>query len=426
IWKRALSDEEIASLFRMPSLRKSLSASLSFPPHVTRLAPADRVVLSDGNVLLGTLENRSYVLTTSFGKVEIAAEDLAGIVPVKGSSRAWLLLDDGQALSGKLAEPVLHLRLNLGSTLKIPLSAIRECGRRLSEQKPASPAVRASPAAAPLMVTLRSGERLMLAGLPEGIRLQTQYGAIPISPKSLLRIDPAYGSVPGHWLTLLNGSRLLGMLMMDEKTLKLQLGPEVKIAPQQFFSLARPGLGGEEPAPKGQAILLTRSGNKLVGEVANKTLTVRTQFGNVPFPPASAAAVTFEGPRMSVSLWDGSELTGELAEPAVAFSISGEGPTLKLPAAEVASITRTSPLPPAEIIEKVEKLIAQLGAESFRDREAASETLIKLGKGIAPLLRKHASNPDPEVRQRIEHILEKVAPQPKPPPVPQPPVRIGR
>jgi hypothetical protein len=57
---------------------------------------------------------------------------------------------------------------------------------------------------------------------------------------------------------------------------------------------------------------------------------------------------------------------------------------------------------------EIEKLIAQLGAESYEDRQAASKKLRELGKSISPLLRKHLTNSDPEVRQRIEDILEQL------------------
>lgn len=83
--------------------------------------------------------------------------------------------------------------------------------------------------------------------------------------------------------------------------------------------------------------------------------------------------------------------------------------------AHVAAITRPYALPGPETLEKVLKLIAQLGAESYADREAATKALAEMGKSIVPLLKKHLTSPDPEVRQRIGQILETSEPKEKPP-----------
>ena len=41
------------------------------------------------------------------------------------------------------------------------------------------------------------------------------------------------------------------------------------------------------------------------------------------------------------------------------------------------------------MLKKIEKLIAQLGAESYVDREKAQKELIAIGKNIAELLKKY-------------------------------------
>lgn len=78
----------------------------------------------------------------------------------------------------------------------------------------------------------------------------------------------------------------------------------------------------------------------------------------------------------------------------------------KAKSTQIASINRATADPPAEMLEKVEKLIAQLGAESYVDREKAQKELIAMGKSIAPILKKHLNNRDPEIRQRLEEIIK--------------------
>jgi hypothetical protein len=55
--------------------------------------------------------------------------------------------------------------------------------------------------------------------------------------------------------------------------------------------------------------------------------------------------------------------------------------------------------------EKVYKLIAQLGSETYSDRKDAQEQLQRMGPTIVPILKKHAKSKDPEIRQRIEQLL---------------------
>ena len=84
------------------------------------------------------------------------------------------------------------------------------------------------------------------------------------------------------------------------------------------------------------------------------------------------------------------------------------GPTVRIKAAQIATLTRLSADPPEEIAKKVAALIAQLGAESYRDREAASKALLKMGPSIIPLLQPSRTHPDPEIHQRVREILREL------------------
>ncbi|MCK4275538.1 MAG: LamG domain-containing protein, partial [Phycisphaerae bacterium] len=96
IWNRALSAEEIQSVFKSRRL-------LAGVPQVTRKADADRVVLKDDNILLGTIENKTYTVGTFFGKLEIPARDVVGLVQAdKQIPHPRLILTSGQVVAGKL------------------------------------------------------------------------------------------------------------------------------------------------------------------------------------------------------------------------------------------------------------------------------------------------------------------------------------
>jgi hypothetical protein len=58
-------------------------------------------------------------------------------------------------------------------------------------------------------------------------------------------------------------------------------------------------------------------------------------------------------------------------------------------------------------MKRIEGLVAQLGAESYADRQAATELLKKLGPGTVPLLKKFKErSKDPEIRHRLEAVLD--------------------
>jgi HEAT repeat protein len=66
---------------------------------------------------------------------------------------------------------------------------------------------------------------------------------------------------------------------------------------------------------------------------------------------------------------------------------------------------------------KVELLITQLGAVSFRTREQAAADLVAKGAVIIELLKQHLNSPDPEISRRCETCLQKIKQHDHPPEV---------
>ena len=91
-----------------------------------------------------------------------------------------------------------------------------------------------------------------------------------------------------------------------------------------------------------------------------------------------------------------------------------QGPSLKVAAGQFAGITLPQAQPPDDVLKKVDELVARLSTESYKDRQASTDELVKLGPAIAPLLRKHIDDGDPEVRHRIEEVIDKLG-EGKPP-----------
>ena len=409
IWNRALGAEEVHRLFEAPSLGMAMASGGS-APHATRIGDADRLTATSGDLLKGTILNEKYVLTNAFGELEIPAARVAGVVPDRSNpGRVWLLLVDGQAVCGKLATEAIKFRLSIGSEVAVPLATMIECGYQVTADKPAG-----KQPALPI-VELTDGQRLAWTNNTLDLTLKTDHGEAPLSMKSLLSIGPATGPAGGHQVRFVNGSTLSGTLTAEKIALKLELGPEASIWRGQVRYLVWPPTAGkaaaEATAGKPPATVALRNGDTLRGEVADKQFTIRTEFGEAKLRPDNALKMTFDaakGNQVRVRTWDGGILAGELVEPTVTVAIGSGGPTLKIKAVAIASITRSSALPPAAVVKRIEKLIARLGSANFKDREDATAELIRIGKPARGLLKKHRKDPDPEVRQRIQKILESI------------------
>jgi len=396
IWNRALSPGEIARVAKS-GLVGQMATTAS---EIGRGALRDRIVLDDGKILKGVIGNDAYEVTTFFGKIRVPATDVIGLVPT--GSKLKLILADGQVLAGESSQTSLSLDLALstGPPLNIPLARIRQCGYHITKAKPAS-ATSSGP-----MVALRGGQWLALA--PDAaptLHLKTPYAKVVLPPEKLLRIEPARDANGQHRAVLIGGSTLTGTLASQEFRLKLALDYVVTVRPGDAFGLS--GTAQAE-APAKATVMTMRNGDLLVGTLTHTTLTVRTDYGPVKVFPISILTATFDAANhdaVVMKMWNGSTLRGCLVEKALAFATASGGPRMEIAIAHIGSLRRPHALPEPGTAAKVEKLIAQLGAKSYKDRQAATKELVEMGKTIAPLLRKHVNDTDPEVRHRIRDIL---------------------
>jgi len=373
------------------------------PPILTRLAKTDRILLKNGKVLLGTIENKAYTVTAFFGKIEIPASRVAGILAGRDKLARMLLVQaDGQVITAAPGGQSVQLKLTTGSTRTVPLTTIRQLGYRISKARPASVP---TPERA---VYLRGGDRLIWAGCRQKLQLATTWGTIDLPLESLRYIRPVDKEERVHRVKLRGQTAFSGTLLPDAITLKLALGPTATIRPRDFMRLTT---GVKPSAPTDTTAMVLRTGERLLGKLDHKTLTVRTEFGRVKLSPVNVLTITFDPANAHTAvlkLWNGSTHRGRLVETDLTFALAPGGPTVKVKIAHVTSITRPYAFRDPDTPKKVEKLIAQLAAKSYKDRKAATKELVKMGKGIAPLLKEHLNNPNTEVRQRIESILEQL------------------
>jgi hypothetical protein len=343
IWNRVLGATEICGVF------DGMSAAL---PHITREASCDRIELIDGSVLIGKVDNESHtVATASVGQVKIPAARVVGLVSGdKKDPRVRLVLSDGQLVVGKMTGQVLKLTLAENSgVLKIPVDKIRQFGYRITKDRPAEPV-----ASGPI-VMLADGGRLVWTECKQKLQLATAYGVVDLPMDGVLTIQAVNPARSAHRVVFRNGSTLTGALAGEKLTLKLQLGP-ILTCPRRdvrgFVMLAR------RVEPTGPATVRMRNGDRLFGKIADPTLTVRTEFGELKVHTASVLTMTFDAtkPTHAVTMmWDQTTIRGRLVQPTVTVAITPNGPSVKVKTAQIASITNSSAQPPPKVLKKVEQ-----------------------------------------------------------------------
>ena len=368
-----------------------------------RTVSGDAVYNRNGDPLFGTIANKGFTVETLFGQMTVGADQVIGMASAGGEDgRVRILLAGGQILAGRMPKgAAVSLTMPAGGSLNVPFTDIRQCSYRISKSRPEE-AVFAGP-----MMILRTGDRVAFDGASVALSLRTRHGVVPLKADALLNIalDNAGNGV--HRVTFLNGSHLAGFLEPDRIPLTLKLGPKLTI-PRSV--VARVQFAAEEKPDGTLDVAGLSNGDELFGRVATETLTVKTDYGLVTLKPENIQAMGFSQThlgRVALQLWDGSILRGQCGTDALAFEIT-PGPTLRIYVGQYARVVRNQALPPKDIREKLRRLVAQLGAESYKDRQAATESLVKMGKGIIPMLRKYITTSDPEVRQRIEDIIERL------------------
>jgi len=320
IYGRALSAPEIHSLF-------------GGPPRALRNAKTDRVELSDGSIITGTIANTRYTVTTAMGKITIPAARVAGIISrgkkIKGLR---LMLTDSQIISGMLDDQALQVDSPSGKMLKIPTGKIVQCGYRIT---------RARPAAAPstgTVLTLRNGDRLAAEPATK-LQLNSPYATVDLPSESIVRIEaPAVGGRT-HRVMLANGSRLSGTLVPRTLAMNLQLGPKLEVRCEDMAVLSRTGV--KRIAAQTDAVLMRMAnGDCLPGRLADKTLSIRTEYGDIA--PAWSDMESIQPDKkkgaLLLKMRNGSVYRGRLIGPQVSFTIAGHKQAIKVKVAQISSI----------------------------------------------------------------------------------------
>jgi hypothetical protein len=329
-----------------------------------------------------------------------------------------VLLRDGQVVTGQIGPNKVLLKRE-GGDLEIPFEKIRQWSYKITETRPYD-----IPQALPSAM-LRTGDRLTFNPAGVKLRLRSLHGTVDLNPADLLSIrmdNPA----SLHKALFLNGSTLSGILEVASLTARFKLSPKDLTIPRDWIRSI--DFAAEEAGSTLLSRAVMSNQDEILGDLADEKISIGSEFGPVEVKPGVVQQLTViagKDNRVIIQTWDGSTIRGQLLQDGIRFEIM-PGPKVLLSPARCASITRMQPLPPAETIRRVDALVAQLGAESAKDRQASADELVKLGPTILPLLAKQLNTHDTEVRQKIMDVIEGIGGKNRPIDAPVSDPRTGR
>jgi len=365
-----------------------------------RSETSDSVVLKSGDPIFGVIKNKAFKIRTLLGELDLPADRIVGMAGGRGRNVRFVLLD-GQVVSGQLDDPVLQLDLDGGGLLRIPFDKIAQWSYRVTGSKPNDEKFGGA------YIVLRTGDRLGFDPKALEMKLLTRHGLVALEAEHLLELTMDNPGNAVHRAVFLNGSRLGGFLEPELLKLKLNLGKTVTVSRDMVAQMRF--AEDERPDSTLTRVLLT-NGDELFGTLTAGKFKLTTDYGEIEIDPSRVKTMKFRPEdlgRTIVGLWKGSILKGRLGQSQLGFAISPKT-VLNIYAGQFVSIECPLPMPPKAARDEVEKLVAQLGAESYEDRQKASKELVKMGKNILPILKDHLKTGDPEVRQRIEDVMEQL------------------
>ncbi|MBT3200041.1 MAG: HEAT repeat domain-containing protein [Phycisphaerales bacterium] len=402
-----------------------------------RLETGDNVLLGNDDPIVGEILNKSFHVSTVIGPMDLKCDNLVGMAIGANDTLKFAFID-GQVISGTAPGAKLEVSLGDNGVLHIPLEKTRQWSYRVSPTRPDE----IQPLGASL--TLVSGDHLAIDTSDDYPRFKFRWacGDIDLDTKQLQEIIPTSKGSSKFNAVFKNGTKISGSFIIETPpveppspvveppegqtpvapvvpvapqapaipaglTLRLKAHGEINIQPNQIAAMSF----AEPAAPDGTLTkVVLAGGDELLGEMTDEKFSLTTSFGQADVAVVQVKSIAFKtgSPDQTVlKMWNGSTMKGKINLDQLGFAVTPGG-RWGLPLDKIKLITCPQALPPRALRLRVAKLIIQLGAENYKDRQTAAAALVAMGKGIVPLLKPALSNDDAEVRQRIEAILEQL------------------
>jgi len=369
----------------------------------------DVVELRGGDQVKGTIKEQTFKLSAQYGKVELEAGKIVGMINVgQFRPRQLLVTTQGEIFGGQLEKDSIELLLSSGQTTQIPLSQITRFGTRNRANEPEEWTFEKP------MVVLRSGDRMEIV-LPESdLEFATRYGQLKLSPGAIGAIVFESEEHGVHEIVLKDGSHFAGLMTAEVLDLKLAGvagNPVVKLPGSalsrlQLTPAAEDGINTDAPT------MSLVNNDQLVGEIAGQ-LKLATAFDTLTINGGEikGMARTQAGPTdVQITLWDGTTVSGQLEAGEVTVSLRS-GASIRVPVTLIASYENPLPQPSTPMVEQIRMLVEQLNHEDWKQRDQSQQQLIEMGVAVAGVLTEMRPTQPPEAQQRIDQIIAAVKPQ---------------
>jgi len=305
-----------------------------------RREKSDRVVLDNGDLMLGTVGNKSFRISTLLGEMELPSADLLGMAAGK-KGQLRFVLTNGQVIGGTGKGIKLNLVLPSGGKLNIPIEKIKQWSYHISKEKPDDLAELGA------YIALDTGDMLAIETGADAIKLRfrAEYGTIEPDPGELLEIgrNQRKGAKNAYVVSFLNGSQVSGNFEDEKLPLQLKLGGRRVNVPRDkvqllFFT------DEEKSEPKACELVLNNT-DKLMGSSGDKGYRLATDFGQAEIGFDKFKTIIFKKPKRGdpvvavVEMLNGTILRGRLDKEKLDFKV-GAKIRLNIPTSVVTSLTR--------------------------------------------------------------------------------------
>ncbi len=363
----------------------------------------DQVDLRVGDKLLGDVLDESWKLKTRFGELAVKHADVTGLTLNEDGDRVFF--KTGEVVSGQLSLETLHVRLDSGQTLEIARSKLASVGMKKASvdfpQRTEELLARGS------VFTL--GDERWLGKLDAtSLTLETAIGAVTLNPEAIQNLEIGQGAEPLDRVTLRNGDLLRGILVEQELSLKLALGPRITVTKAQFTRavLAPEGDAGIPIAPENQRLLL-RTGDVISGAIPADKLSIKTSYATIELDLTALDRIdAVQGGKLKATLRDGSFVVGRPVPDTIALDLDmggQKGVRVSVPVDRLQVLENWRL--PADLAAKVDALVKKLDDASWPVRESAKGDLVKLGKVAIPRVTKLLRTGSPEAKKNAAEVL---------------------
>ncbi len=385
----------------------------------------DVLAMGETTRLVGSASCGRLTLSSDYGDAEIPFENVAAVVGGNRGTRdvARVFLRDGQVFNGRVSAENLRFVMASGGKMNLDVSNLDRLVRGQKENE----GVWEEGVVA--LIETFGGDRLAVYGGKDfQISAATSWGSLRFSLDDLLWLSPQEDEPVGHYIEFKDGTRCYAYLSGDTVPVYSELFGEHDLEVRQIRAVVTRASVERAEELQDRAIIepvitqpnLRLAGNqRVVCQVITPSLKVLTGTEALLISPDEIRTMTNPledfasepqgpgGPEFRIELWGGGVITGRLGDAFVPIRVRGE--EWKIPVGDIVAYETPVPRLNDGARQEISELIRKLGSDDWETREVATEELNGYGYLAKAILEKELNtNPDPEVRRRIERVLSGV------------------